>query len=170
MELNVWAWIWGFLPTQNFHRAPGKLQRLIRSAERVIGCPLPSLEALFTSRTVGRARKIMADPTHPGHRLFAMLPSGRRLRSLKADTARHVNSFFPTAIRLLNSLGFPPWSPSTLLHPHLRVLWTQCSVLWADLNHYIIFLHFIFVCFLCCWYALSCLLSKLHSIIAKANS
>ena len=57
-----------------------RLQRVIRSAERVIGCPLPPLEALFKSRTLRRARKILADPLHPGQGLFVPLPSGRRLR------------------------------------------------------------------------------------------
>ena len=71
-----------------------KLQRVIRSAERVIGCPLPPLGALFNSRALGKARKIMADPAHPGHGLFAPLPSGRRLRSLKTLKTRHSHSFF----------------------------------------------------------------------------
>ena len=44
-----------------------KLQRVIRSAERVIGRPLPSLTSLHDSRALKRARKIMADPSHPGH-------------------------------------------------------------------------------------------------------
>ncbi|KAK0140530.1 putative RNA-directed DNA polymerase from transposon BS [Merluccius polli] len=41
----------------------GRLQRVIRSAEKVIGCNLPSLQDLYTSRTL----KIVADPSHPGH-------------------------------------------------------------------------------------------------------
>ncbi|KAF7648850.1 hypothetical protein LDENG_00150660, partial [Lucifuga dentata] len=55
-----------------------RLQRIIRSAERVIGCNLPSLQDLYTSRTRRRAEKIEADPSHPGHHLFEPLPSGRR--------------------------------------------------------------------------------------------
>ena len=88
-----------------------KLQRVIRSAERVIGCPLPPLEALFRSRALKRAKKIMADPAHPGHSLFTPLPSGRRLRSLKTVTVRHSNSFYPMAIRLLNSAAAPTPPP-----------------------------------------------------------
>lgn len=45
----------------------GRLQRIIRSAERVIGCNLPSLCALHTSRSLRRAAKIEADPSHPGN-------------------------------------------------------------------------------------------------------
>ena len=64
-----------------------KLQRVIRTAERVIG---------------KRARKIMEDPLHPGSALFQMLPSGRRLRLPRAVKSRHRLSFFPTAARLFN--------------------------------------------------------------------
>ncbi|KAF7647905.1 hypothetical protein LDENG_00164880, partial [Lucifuga dentata] len=35
----------------------GRLQRIIRSAEKVIGCNLPSLQGLYTSRTRRRAEK-----------------------------------------------------------------------------------------------------------------
>ena len=39
----------------------GRLQRFIRSAERVIGCNLPSLHDLHASRTLRQAGKIVAD-------------------------------------------------------------------------------------------------------------
>ncbi|KAL6098103.1 uncharacterized protein ACO6RY_13481 [Pungitius sinensis] len=61
----------------------GRFQCVIRSAEGVIGCNLPSLQDLFAARTLKRARKIVADPSHPGHELFVPLPSGRRLRSIR---------------------------------------------------------------------------------------
>ncbi len=53
-----------------------RLQRTVRTAERIIG-------------------NIITDPSHPGHDLFALLPSGRRYRSLCTRTSRHKNSFFP---------------------------------------------------------------------------
>ncbi len=40
---------------------------------------------------------------HPGNCLFTLLPSGKRFRSLMAKTERLRRSFFPQAIRLLNS-------------------------------------------------------------------
>ncbi|KAI4873925.1 hypothetical protein NFI96_030145 [Prochilodus magdalenae] len=55
-----------------------KLQRIIRTAERIIGCNLPSLQQIYTSRVRKRAGKITSDPSHPGHLLFQTLPSGRR--------------------------------------------------------------------------------------------
>ncbi|XP_077951716.1 uncharacterized protein LOC144389796 [Gasterosteus aculeatus] len=60
----------------------GRLQRVIRSAERLIGCNLPSLQDLFASRSLKRGKKIGADPSHPRQNLFVPLPSGRRLRSI----------------------------------------------------------------------------------------
>lgn len=80
-----------------------RLQRTVRAAERIIGAPLPSIQDLYLSRTRKRAGKIITDPSHPGHRLFDLLPSGRRYRSLQTRTTRHRNSFFPLTISLLNS-------------------------------------------------------------------
>ncbi|KAK3548257.1 hypothetical protein QTP70_005823 [Hemibagrus guttatus] len=48
-------------------RDKAKLQRVIHSAEKVIGCSLPSLQELYFSRSRRRAAKIAADPSHPAH-------------------------------------------------------------------------------------------------------
>lgn len=40
---------------------------------------------------------------HPGHHLFALLPSGRRYRTVKTHTTRLLNSFYPRAITVLNT-------------------------------------------------------------------
>ncbi len=68
-----------------------RLQRTVRTAERIIGAPLPSLQELYTSRVT----RVTLDPSHPAHSLFVPLPSGRRYRSLSTKTARHKNSFSP---------------------------------------------------------------------------
>lgn len=57
-----------------------------------------------------------SDHTHPSHGLFILVRSGKCYISMRCRTIRH--SFFPQAIRLLNSLMqtsriFPP-------HPHKR--------------------------------------------------
>ncbi len=72
-----------------------RLQRTVRTAERIIGVHLPSLQDLFYSRVKKRAGNIITDPSHPGHDLFALLPSGRRYRSLCTRTSRHKKQFFP---------------------------------------------------------------------------
>ena len=79
------------------------LQGVIKTAGKIIGCPLPSLENIATSRGLNRAKRIMSDPSHPGHGFFQLLPSGRRYRSLGSRTNRLRNTFYPWAIRLLNA-------------------------------------------------------------------
>ncbi len=49
---------------------------------------------LYYSRVKKRAGNIITDPSHPGHDLFALLPSGRHYRSLCTRTSRH-KIFFP---------------------------------------------------------------------------
>ncbi|KAI2658156.1 putative RNA-directed DNA polymerase from transposon BS [Labeo rohita] len=80
-----------------------RLQQTVRTAERIIGVHLPNLQDLYISRVKKRAGNIIQDPSHPGHNLFALLPSGRRYRSLSTKTSRHKNSFFPNAISSLNT-------------------------------------------------------------------
>jgi len=46
----------------------GKLQRVIGSAKKVIGCNLSSLQDLLASRSLRRAGKIVVDPSRPGHK------------------------------------------------------------------------------------------------------
>ena len=109
--------IWFAAATANDKR---RLQRIIRSAEKVIGCNLPSLQDLFASRSLRRAGKIVADPSHPGHKLFEVLPSGRRLRSIRTKTARHKTSFFPAAVGLINKARDPHLTQTFIPPPHLK--------------------------------------------------
>ncbi|XP_020565489.1 uncharacterized protein LOC110016570 [Oryzias latipes] len=78
------------------------LQRVVRSAERIIHTELPDLHSIYSRRCWTRARKITKDLSHPDNGLFSLLRSGKRFRSLKANTERLRRSFFPQAIRSLN--------------------------------------------------------------------
>ncbi len=49
-----------------------RLRRLVRTAERIIGTTLPSLQELYSSMSK-RAGKITLDPSHPAHSLFELL-------------------------------------------------------------------------------------------------
>ncbi len=80
-----------------------RLQRVVRTAERIIDTTLPTLQELYSSRVSKRDGKITLDPSHPAHSLFELLPSGRRYRALRTRTTRHRNSFFPQAIHLMNT-------------------------------------------------------------------
>ncbi len=79
------------------------LQRVVSLAERISGSALPSLQDIYLKRCKSRAAKIIKDSNHPGNRLFTLLPSGKRFRSMMARTERLRRSFYPQAIRLLNS-------------------------------------------------------------------
>uniref|UniRef100_A0A3B3IGF0 Reverse transcriptase domain-containing protein n=1 Tax=Oryzias latipes TaxID=8090 RepID=A0A3B3IGF0_ORYLA len=80
-----------------------RLQRVVKTASKITRTPLPSLQSIYKRRVCRRAASIIKDPTHPQRGLFTLLPSGRRYRSVKCRTTRFRNSFFPSAIRLLNS-------------------------------------------------------------------
>ncbi len=81
------------------------LQRVVRLAERISGSALPSLQDIYLKRCKSRAVKIIKDANHPSNHLFISLPSGMRFRSVMAKTERLRRSFYPQAIRLLNSVS-----------------------------------------------------------------
>ncbi|KAI4873818.1 hypothetical protein NFI96_001419 [Prochilodus magdalenae] len=79
------------------------LQRVIKTAQLISGAAFPSLQDIYRTRVIRRAHSIIRDSTHPQHSLFTLLPSGRRYRSVKSRTARLTDSFYPQAIRLVNT-------------------------------------------------------------------
>ncbi len=79
------------------------LQRTVNTAAKIIGAPLPSILDIFLARCSSKTNSIVKDPIHPSHSLFQLLSSGRRYRSIRARSARLLNSFFPQAVRALNS-------------------------------------------------------------------
>ncbi len=95
------------------------LQWVINSAQKIIGCPLPSLKELYTVRCLGRAANILKDPFHPGHHLFELLPSGKRFRSIKSRTNRLKNSFYPSTIRELNTVSIHTYTHTHTQHKHI---------------------------------------------------
>ncbi len=78
-------------------------QRFINLAQKIIGCPLRSLEEISSNRCLKRAGSIKSDSSHPAHYILDLLPSGRCFRSIKTRTSRLRDSFFPWAIRTLNN-------------------------------------------------------------------
>ncbi len=85
-------------------------------------CTLPSILDIFLTRCSSKANSIAKDLTHPSHSLFQLLPSGRRFRSIRAHSARLLNSFFPQAVRALNSTHpVPVWNP--IQTPYLLKHW-----------------------------------------------
>ena len=78
------------------------LQSVVRTAQYVTGAKIPAIQDLYTRQCQRKALKIVNDSSHPSHRLFSLLPHGKRYRSAKSRSKRLLNSFYPQAIRLLN--------------------------------------------------------------------
>ncbi len=96
-----------------------RLRRVVRTAERIIGTTLPTLQELYLSRVSKRAGKITLDPSHPAHSLFELLPSGRLLQSSEHQNDQTQEQFL---------------SPSNPSHEHLTIMWnTQ--------HYYTLFIH-----------------------------
>ena len=79
-----------------------ELQRVVRTAQYITEAKLPAIKDLYTRRCQRKALKIVKDSSHPSHRLFSLLPLGKRYQSTKSRFKRLLNSFLPQAIRLLN--------------------------------------------------------------------
>jgi hypothetical protein len=89
------------------------LQRVVCTAQYITGAKLPAIQDLWmVSRCQRKAIKMVKDSSHPSHRLFSLLSHGKWYRSTKSRSKRLLNSFYPQAMRLLNS-----WATQTpLLH------------------------------------------------------
>ncbi|KAK2175467.1 hypothetical protein NP493_729g00022 [Ridgeia piscesae] len=79
-----------------------RLNRVEKTASRIIGRDLPSLESLYQQRLLERAIRISHDSSHPAHDLFSPLPSSRRFRSIKTRTNRFSSSFLPLTNQALS--------------------------------------------------------------------
>ena len=78
------------------------LQRVVGKAQYITGVKQLAIQDLYTRRCQRKALKIVKDPSHPSHRLFSLLPHGKRFQSAKSRIKRLLNSFYLQAIRLLN--------------------------------------------------------------------
>ena len=81
------------------------LQRVVKTAQRVVGGELPPLQEIYERRCVAKAESIIKDVHHPSYSLFNALPNprpGKRYRSIGSSTTRLLNSFYPAVMRLLN--------------------------------------------------------------------
>ncbi len=85
------------------------LQRVVRTARHIVGGELPSLQDIYTRQCTRKTRWIIKDSSHPSHSLLSLLPSGRRLCSIRSRTSRLRDSFFPS--------GYQANEQSEIIHP-----------------------------------------------------
>ena len=71
------------------------LQRVVRTAQYITGAKLPAIQDLYTRRCQSKVHKIVKDNSHPSHRLFSLLPHGKRYQRAKSRSKRLLNSFYP---------------------------------------------------------------------------
>ena len=79
-----------------------RLRRVVNTARRIIGLPLPAIDSLYNTRLLKKAEAIVRDASHPANHLFKIMKSGVRYRSLPGNSERILRSTYPSAIRQLN--------------------------------------------------------------------
>ncbi|XP_076744782.1 uncharacterized protein LOC143420432 isoform X5 [Maylandia zebra] len=81
-----------------------RLNRLIRRASSVLGCPLDPVEVVSDRRTAAKLSSLMDNISHPMQQTVTALSSSfsGRLRHPRCGTERFRRSFLPTAVRLYN--------------------------------------------------------------------
>ncbi len=99
--------------------------RVVRLAERISGTALPI--------------KIIKDSNHPDNRLFFLLPSGKRFRSMMAKTEKLRRSFFPQAPKLKLGQITSTWLLiKSLIKSKITILHHYCCVNLLHIPAYII--------------------------------
>ena len=97
LTFSITVWFRSIAQKETF-----RLNRVVKTASRIIGRDLPSLKILYQQSLLGRATLISQDSSHPAHELFEPLPSSRRFRSIKSRTNHFSTSFFPFAVQALS--------------------------------------------------------------------
>ena len=86
-------------------RDRNRLNKLVKRASSVVGCPLDSVEDVGERRMLAKLTSIMHNTSHPLHETVGALSSSfsHRLLHPQCRKERYRRSFIPTAIRLFNS-------------------------------------------------------------------
>ena len=100
LTFSICVWFGGISQRQR-----GRLDRVVKTASKIVGSELTSLTAIYKDRSKKRACNIFSDQTHPAHYLFDLLPSGKRYRCIRTKT-RFRNSFYPSAVVALSRMKF----------------------------------------------------------------
>jgi hypothetical protein len=58
---------------------------------------------MYKERCIKFAKKVLSSASHPLNKYYAMLPHGRRFRSLRCRTERYRSTCVPSSIRFLNN-------------------------------------------------------------------
>ena len=99
LSFNISVWF-GNLSAKN----KNMLNRVIKNAGKIIGSQQIGLEDMYISAVRRKAVLIISDSSHPLHKSFETLPSGRRYRVPRCNRNLYKKSFIPSAITMMNSI------------------------------------------------------------------
>ena len=136
-----------------------RLNRVVKTASRIIGRDLPSFESLYQQRLLGRANLISHDSSHLAHDLFDPLPCSRRFRSIKTRTnsfSTVFSHFFPTC-PVKKEVRFLP----SVFHTYSTFPCILVCIPYHNLLYIILFyiLHFMI---LCLYYIISTIICRCY--------
>ena len=103
------------------------LQRVLHTSQYITGAKLPAIQDLYNRRCQRKTLKIAKDSSHPSHRLFSLPLYGKRFRTAKSRSKRLPNSFYPQAIRLLNSSSNVYPGLFISMHCHFTSTYSTCT-------------------------------------------
>lgn len=137
----------------------GALSRVVRTAEKAIRTSLPWIINIYTQWSRTRAKIIIKDIHHPGHRLLSFQPSGERDQILR-------RSFYPQATRLLNK---DTWRVCRTFMSHINTYITHrhrhYHILFVLIIYTsIIYIYYVFLTFCCCIVGWETKIISLHYI------
>ncbi|KAI4879949.1 hypothetical protein NFI96_030543, partial [Prochilodus magdalenae] len=78
------------------------LQRVVRTAEKIIGVSLPTITDIYTTRCIRKTTSIVDDYTHPSHTLFTLLPSGKSNHKTKRRVQHVFTSYIISLIPIFH--------------------------------------------------------------------
>ena len=78
------------------------LERIVKVCGKIVGERQMSLKDVFECHAVRKAREIEKDVEHVLSKYYELLPSGRRLRTLRFRKNKNQLSFIPQSVILLN--------------------------------------------------------------------
>ena len=90
LVFSICVWFGGISQRQR-----SRLDRVVKTASKIVSSELTSLIAIYNDRSKKRAGNIISDQTHLAHHLFELLPSGKRFRSIRTKTNRFKIVFTP---------------------------------------------------------------------------
>lgn len=98
LSFNIVTWF-GNLGVRDRNR----INRIVKGASKVIGKLQKPISEIYKDSVFNKAKKIIADDSHPMNSSFNLLPSGRRFRAPSWKRNLYGHSYVPNAIRILNS-------------------------------------------------------------------